>query len=73
MRVYQRRSQIPRVAGTIPAGGKRFAEFILLFTTKQYKNANIAKLCVITEKRRLGSFLDTFKCDVYIQIIHNDK
>ena len=31
------------VAGSIPTGGKLFAEIILLFTTKQNKNANIAK------------------------------
>ena len=30
------------VAGSIPTGGKHFAEIILFFTTKQYKNANIA-------------------------------
>ena len=32
----------PRVAVSIPIGGKLFAEFILLFTTKQYKNARSA-------------------------------
>ena len=37
------RSQCPRVPGSIPTGGKLFDEFIFLFTTKQYKNANIAK------------------------------
>ena len=30
----------PRVTGSIPTGGKLYAEFILLFTTKGYKNSN---------------------------------
>ena len=31
-----------RVVGSILTGGKLFAEYILLSTTKQYKNTNIA-------------------------------
>ena len=30
------------IAGSIPTGGKYFAEINLLFTMKQYKNDNIA-------------------------------
>ena len=37
-----KRQHIPRVSGSIPIGGKLFAEYILVFTTKHYKNANIA-------------------------------
>ena len=34
--------QSPGIAGSIPMGGKLFAEFILQFTMKQYKNARSA-------------------------------
>ena len=38
-----------RVPGSIPTGGKLFAEIILLFTMKQYKNANIANFVSLRE------------------------
>ena len=40
------------VAGSIPTGGKYFAEINLPFTMKQYKNDNIANF-VYYEKTRL--------------------